>query len=219
MIYPPASATGRTPPRATRSYVPRSKRLRSRRFAPHTRFDRHPCLAPPSHSFSPLGWSGEYIAASAALSVRRSRHRPPLRHTGLTVLPPAQRLRRARLRRISVPPDFIESFAGCTFPSPPFRFCSLFSACNETRCTYRCNETQISRKFSMILNIQLSRSRLMGICLDYFCRNRSDCNHCILMILQHFFVQSFRIGTIGYLGQSRCMVISFGFAPVLNDIL
>ena len=27
------------------------------------------------------------IAASAALSVRRSRHRPPLRHTGLTALP------------------------------------------------------------------------------------------------------------------------------------
>jgi hypothetical protein len=41
----------------------------------------------------------------------------------------------------------------------------------------------------------------------------------ILMILQHFFVQSFRIGTIGYFGQSRCMVISFGFAPVLHRSL
>jgi hypothetical protein len=63
----------------------------------------------PSHSFSPSGWSGECIAVCAALSVRRSRHRPPGplqgRHTpGLTALPlaalrPGQRLWRKRLRR------------------------------------------------------------------------------------------------------------------------
>ena len=34
---PPASAESRTPPRATRSHVPRSQRLRRRRFAPITR--------------------------------------------------------------------------------------------------------------------------------------------------------------------------------------
>lgn len=41
-----------------------------------------------------------------------------------------KRLRRgafgARLRRISVPPDLSGPLAGCTFPFPPFRFCSLF---------------------------------------------------------------------------------------------
>ncbi len=55
LIYPHAPATGRTPPRATRSYVPRSwrHRLRRRRFAPVSRTDRHPCLLhrlSPSHS-------------------------------------------------------------------------------------------------------------------------------------------------------------------------
>jgi hypothetical protein len=38
-----------------------------------------------------------------------------------------QRLRRKRLRRVSVPPDF-GSNAECAFPSPSFRFCSLLPA-------------------------------------------------------------------------------------------
>jgi hypothetical protein len=37
VVYPPAPAPGRTPPRATRSRVPRSQRLRRRRFAPPLR--------------------------------------------------------------------------------------------------------------------------------------------------------------------------------------
>jgi hypothetical protein len=75
VIYPPASAIGLTHPRATRSCVPRSQRLCRRRF--HS--DRQTLLSRSvslTHSCSPSGWNGEFIAASAALMVRRSRHRP-----------------------------------------------------------------------------------------------------------------------------------------------
>jgi hypothetical protein len=46
VIYPPAPTTGRAPPRATRSRVPRSQRLSRLRFALITRIARRPRLAP-----------------------------------------------------------------------------------------------------------------------------------------------------------------------------
>ena len=103
---PAHPATGRTPSRAVRSRMPRSRRLRRRRFAPTPRpgGPRALLVVSPSHSFSPSAldlevWSGE---CSRGLRLSwRSRHRPPLtsgflvpydigcRHTisGLTALP------------------------------------------------------------------------------------------------------------------------------------
>ncbi len=116
--------------------MPRSQRLRRRRFAPITRTDRHPRLSR-RLSFSPSGWSGECIAASAA---RRSGDPATVPHSGtrarshclplaaaLRPAPAARRLRRAALPH-QCPARFIGSLAGCTFPIPPFRFCSLCSA-------------------------------------------------------------------------------------------
>ena len=134
VVYPPAPAPGRTPPRATRSRVPRSQRLRRRRFAPPLRPPDVSRLAPsPSpNSFSPSGWNGECIAASAA---RRPGDPATDPHSGTRDSLPShgrfrgQRLRRERLRRHQCPARFFGSPAECAFPSPPFRFCSsVFSA-------------------------------------------------------------------------------------------
>ena len=134
VVYPPAPAPGRTPPRATRSRVPRSQRLRRRRFAPPLRPPDVSRLAPsPSpNSFSPSGWNGECIAASAA---RRPDDPATDPHSGKRDSLPShgrfrgQRLRRERLRRHQCPARFFGSPAECAFPSPPFRFCSsVFSA-------------------------------------------------------------------------------------------
>ena len=125
MIYPPASAIGRTPPRATRSYVPRSQRLRRRRFAPITRTDRHPCLAPsPSPSqLLTLGLErGMYCGLRCAVgpaippptpTPAHGTHCPPFGRLAASAFGASAcgasacgaRLRRLRLRRISVPPD------------------------------------------------------------------------------------------------------------------
>ena len=92
-------------------------------------------LRPLPHGFSPSGWNGELFSWPRLRRSWQTRHRPPLRHTGLTAQPWSlcgQRLRRQRLRR-SAPPArlcparFLGSSAECAFPSPPFRFCSLFS--------------------------------------------------------------------------------------------
>jgi hypothetical protein len=62
-----------------------------------------------------------------ACSFRRKVFRRQIRRE-LPGTPTARRLRRLQPRSISAPPDFIGSFAECTFPLPPLRFCSLFSA-------------------------------------------------------------------------------------------
>ena len=60
-------------------------------------------------------------------SAWRSRHRPPLRQTGLTALP--WPLCGQRLRHHQCPARFFGSSAECAFPSPSLRFCSsVFSA-------------------------------------------------------------------------------------------
>ena len=82
--------------------------------------------------FSPSGWNGECIAASAA---RRPGDPATDPHSGTRDSLPShgrfrgQRLRRERLRRHQCPARFFGSPAECAFPSPPFRFCSsVFSA-------------------------------------------------------------------------------------------
>ena len=102
VVYPPAPASGRTPPRATRSRVPRSQRLRRRRFAPPLRPpDVSSRAVSLSNSFSPSGWNGECIAASAA-----RRHGDPATdpHSGTRdSLPSLWPLRGQRLRRHQCP--------------------------------------------------------------------------------------------------------------------
>jgi hypothetical protein len=138
-IYPPAPAKGQTPPRATRSYVPRSQRLRRRRFAPSTRIARHPCLAPSlsltaSHPrvgtgnvSRPLLRVGPAIPPPTPTPAHGT-HCPPLGRAAAKRLR-RERLRRERLRRNQCPARLFGSSAECTFPSPTLRFCSLcFSA-------------------------------------------------------------------------------------------
>jgi hypothetical protein len=87
----------------------------------------------PFHSFSP-SWvedgAGNAFVASAAAPVRRSRHRPPLRHSGIrelrvTALPGLRpSAQPERLRRVSVSrPIFGSRNAECA-SLPPFRFCA-----------------------------------------------------------------------------------------------
>ena len=45
------------------------------------------CSVSLPHSFSPSGWNGECISRPRLRRSWRTRHRPPLRHTGLTALP------------------------------------------------------------------------------------------------------------------------------------
>ena len=107
------------------------------RAIPHGSLDTPVMLRPSPHSFSPSGWSGECIAASAA---RRPGDPATDPHSGTRDSLPShsrlrrerlrrERLRRERLRRNQCPARPFGSSAECTFPSPPFRFCSLcFSA-------------------------------------------------------------------------------------------
>ena len=63
------------------------------------------CSVSLPHCFSSSGWNGECISRPRLRRSWRSRHRSPLRHTGLTALPwplRGQRLRRKCLRRVSV---------------------------------------------------------------------------------------------------------------------
>ncbi len=80
-----------------------------------------------SHSFSPSGgWNGECHRGLGCASVRRSRHRPPLRHTGLAVLPkaaprPVLKAQAPSAQSVYRGPDFSGPFAEYAFPSPPLR--------------------------------------------------------------------------------------------------
>jgi hypothetical protein len=140
--HPPRHRSTRLLPRASRSHMPRSQRLRLRvrrtealRAPRPTRTDAlrlmrcFPASPPPIASHH-LGWSWECVrgpgpAASAAL-VRRSRHqlrlepRAPLRHTGThrlpSLVPSVQRLGRERLHRVSVSGPIFGSNAECAFP-------------------------------------------------------------------------------------------------------
>ena len=109
--------------------VERRKRLRRRRFEPSSRNIRHPCLL--LHLSLPqlltLGLDRRmyYRTASAALW---SGNPATVPHSGTRVsLPSHWPLRRAASPH-RCPSRFIGSLAGCTFPFPPFRFCSLCSS-------------------------------------------------------------------------------------------
>jgi hypothetical protein len=97
---------------------------------PHGQMPTRSASVSPHHSFSPSGMERGMLFAASAAPVRRSRHRPPLRHTGLTALPCACRRSAfgASGFAASVSRPIFGSNAECAFPSPSFRFCSLLSA-------------------------------------------------------------------------------------------
>ena len=133
VVYPPAPAPGRTPPRATRSRVPRSQRLRRRRFAPP--------LRPPD------------VFVSRRLPLQTASHprvgtgnvpRPRLR-VGLAIPPPtptpahgthcppmaafaASAFGASACGAISVPPDFSGPLPSVHSPLHLFDSALLFSA-------------------------------------------------------------------------------------------
>ena len=136
----PCRPTAEHLPCATRSRVPRSQRLRRRRFAPPTRSEHlHGCsrLSPSLTASHPRVRSTGNASAAAAAPVGLAvppptptpaygTHCPPMAACAASAFG-ASASGASGFAAFSVPPDF-GSYAECAFPSPSFRFCSLLSA-------------------------------------------------------------------------------------------
>ena len=139
--YPPAPAKSRTPPRATRSRASRSQRLRRRRFAPfHTdRLTPLSCSVPLLTASHPRVGAGNVsrplLRVGPAIppptpTPAHGTHCPPFGRFAASAFGASACGAAASPRGFaaSVSRPIFGSSAECTFPSPPFRFCSLCSA-------------------------------------------------------------------------------------------